>query len=446
MVSKKINVKYVTDNNLCLSCGYCEPVCPNDAIKIKFNDSKGYHEPIIDSKLCQMTAKCLDVCPGYEVNFPELNEIVEREIPENHQIGIVRNSMVLYSSNMEVRKNAASGGAITELLNFLFDKNKIEGAYVTKPSREEAFEPEGFIARNKAELLSSQMSIYNSVPFGKVIDQLHEIKGKIAFVGLPCQTHGLLKYLQMNPELKDKIYLIIGTFCGGYYTSHAHKYYLPNIDVKYDDMKYVDYRYGDFPGQLNIGFKDGTRKEFKRRFKNSKEKNKYGTAFNACFYVPRCLVCADKGNIFADISAGDPWLPKFGDEKIGKSLLITRTKLGDSIIEDAVSEGYLIKEDAVFQDIMDVQKLFNVRHGNQAAYEKLYNFIGKPYPKYKYLGKNKILNKRIYFRVLFDLLWPKLQKRPYLWFILRPLYVLDKHIRNIIVYSNPYKYFKEKFK
>lgn len=440
------NVKFVTDNNLCLSCGYCEPVCPENAISIKFNEDKGYHEPIIDNKLCKSHSKCLEVCPGYEVNFPVLNSFLNREIPEKHQIGIVDETMVLYSSDLEIRKQAASGGAITQLINFLFDKDEIAGAYVTRPSKENAFDPEGYIARNKTELLDSQMSIYNSVPFAKAIHELVDIDGKILFVGIPCQTHGMVKYLQMYPELKDKIYAYIGTFCGGYQTSYAHKYYFPEIGINYDDMKYVDYRYGEFPGQLNIGFKQGGHKEFKRRFNNTSQKNAYNTAFNSSFYVPRCYVCADKGNILSDISAGDPWLPKFKDEKLGKSLVITRTKLGKELISRAVSEGYLVKEEAEFKDIMEVQKLDKERHGNQQAYEKVFKFFGKEYPRYKYIGENKIFNKRIYIRVLFDFIKPYLQKRPKFWFILKPMYYVEVNIRNIFIFSNPIKYFLKKFK
>lgn len=443
-MTNPINVKYVTDSNLCNSCGFCETVCPEKAIEIKFNTSKGFHEPIIDEELCKQCGKCLEVCQGYEVNFPELNNFIGREVPEKHQIGITRETLVLYSTDLEIRKRAASGGAITQLLNYLFDKNIISGAYVTRPSRDNAFEPEGFIAKNKSELLSSQMSIYNSVPFGKAINEIKNLDGKLAFVGIPCQTHGLLKYLMMNPDLKDKVYIIIGTFCGGYQTSFAHKYYFPEIGVNFDEMKSIDYRYGEFPGQLNIGFKDGTSKEFKRRFTNTHQKDKYNTAFNSSFYVPRCYSCSDKGNIFADISAGDPWLPKFDNEKLGKSLVVTRTELGDNIIKDAIDAGYLMKEDADFQDIMDVQKLEKERHGNQKAYQNIYKLFGEKYPKYKFIGENKIYSKAIYLRVIFDIIKIAIQRKPNLWFFMKPLYVIDKHFRNIFILSNPYKYFKRK--
>ncbi len=440
------NVNYVTDNNLCLSCGFCEPACPENAIKIKFNKNKGYHEPIIDDGLCTFHGNCLTVCPGYQVDFPKLNSILKRETPEKHQIGIVRDTMILYSTNLEIRKNAASGGAITQIINYLFDKKIIDGAFVTRPSKENAFEPEGFIATNKNELLDSQMSIYNSVPFGKAVKDIKNISGKIAFVGIPCQTHGFLNYLKINPELKEKVYVYIGTFCGGYQTAFAHKYYFPKINVDFDQMKFIDYRYGEFPGQLNVGFKDGTRKEFKRRFTKTSKKIEYNTAFNSSFYVPRCYSCADKGSILSDISAGDPWLPKFKDEKLGKSLVVTRTKLGDELIQNAIDAGYLVKEDATFNDVMDVQKLDKERHGNQIAYEKVYKIFGRAYPHYTYLGENNIFNRRIYIRALFDFIKPYFQNKPKLWFILKPFYYLESNLKNILIFNNPVRYILNRLK
>jgi coenzyme F420 hydrogenase subunit beta len=441
-----INVKYVTDNDLCNSCGFCEAVCPEQAVKMQFNKVKGFHEPVVTESICKECGKCLEVCQGYEVDYPKLNKFMEREIPQKHQIGNVKESMVLYSSDLEIRKRAASGGAITQLLSYLFDKGEICAAYVTKPSKKNAFEPEGFIAKNKSELVVSQMSIYNTVPYGKVVNEIKNLKGKIAVVTIPCQTHGLIKYLMMNPELKEKIFIIIGTFCGGYQTWFAHKYYFPEINVNFNEVQSIDYRYGEFPGQLRVGFKNGSSKEFKRRFQTANEKDKYNTAFNSNFYLPRCYVCADKGNIFADISAGDPWLPKFENEKLGKSLVVSRTELGNKIINEAVNAGYLIKETADFIDVNNVQKFEKERHGNQTGYKKIYKLFNKSYPKYKFLGENKIYSKAIYLRVIFDIFKISLQRKPGFWFLMKPLYVIDKHFRNIFILSNPYKYFKRKLK
>lgn len=439
-------VKKITDNDLCLSCGYCEPACPEKCIEIKFNPKKGYHEPFISYECCTECTECMEVCPGTEVDFPKLNEMRGGRIPEYHHIGITNNTQILYSSDSEIRKDAASGGFITQLILNLLDTNKISGAFVAKPSKENPFDPQGFIAHNKEELRLSQMSIYNSVPVGKKIDKILDEKGKVLLVGLPCQIHAFLKYSSKKPELLSKIHAMIGTFCGGYQTSFAHQYYFPKLNIDFNKVKYIDYRYGEFPGQFNLGFKDGSEVELKRRFKDKQSKNLYNSAFNSYFYLPRCLTCADKGAILADISAGDPWLPRFADEKLGKSLVLSRTNLGQQLIDNAVEDGYLIREDATFKDIMEVQKLDRERHGNQPAYERIYKFFGKPYPKYNYLGKPQVYNWRIYLRAFFDFIKPYLQRNKKLWFLIKPSYFIEKHIRNILIYDNPISYIKKKIK
>ena len=441
-----MNVNSIVTDDLCLSCGFCEPTCPNNAISIIFDSERGYHIPKINEKKCDDSGLCYKVCPGVEVNFNELNSNRKCDIPEYHHLGNVISTSILFANNLEIRKKAASGGFITALINYLFDSNQIDGAVVTKNSYDQPFNPVGYIARSKNELLSSQMSIYHTVPIGKVMAELQRSTGKFVFVGIACQTHGLLKYMDAFPEIKDKIFLILGTFCGGFQTSLAHEYYFPKQGIDIGKMRSIDYRYGEFPGQFNLGFTDGKKMEISRRFKIKKLSNQYNVAFNSSFYVPRCYTCADKGNILSDITAGDPWLPKFKNEKLGKSLVVSRTQLGEKLINDAINAGYLTKEVANFTDVMDVQKLDKERHGNQLAYRKVFAFFNKPYPKYSFIGKAKVYNVFVYFRVIADLIRLKIRDKKSLWFLLKPLYFFDAQIKNYFINNKPLDYLAMRFK
>lgn len=441
-----MNVSSVVNDDLCLSCGYCEPACPNNAIKIKFDSKRGYHIPEINEMKCDDSGLCYKVCPGVEVDFKELNSNRKCEIPEYHHLGNVLSTKILFANDLEIRKKAASGGFITALINYLFDSNQIDGAIVTRNSYDQPFNPEGYIARNKKELLDSQMSIYHTVPMGKVMDELQASSGKYIFVGIACQTHGLLKYMEVFPEIKEKIFLILGTFCGGYQTSLAHEYYFPKQGIDVKQMKSIDYRYGEFPGQFKLSFTDGEEVEINRRFNTKKLSNRYSVAFNSSFYVPRCYTCADKGNILSDITAGDPWLPKFKNEKLGKSLIVSRTKLGERLINDAINSGYITKEEASFKDVMDVQKFDKERHGNQLAYKKVFTLFNKPYPKYTFIGKVQVYNVFVYFRVMADLLRLKLRKKKSLWFFLRPIYFVESQIKNYFINNKPLDYLAKRLK
>ena len=82
--------------------------------------------------------------------------------------------------------------------------------------------------------------------------------------------------------------------------------------------------------------------------------------FNA---VPRCLLCCDLTSELADISCGDPWIPEVtASETMGKTIIITRSKLGERICQEACSANYIdfkeISPDKVKQasDLMKTKK------------------------------------------------------------------------------------------
>ncbi|GEM_PF-678661 len=438
---KNMNVMQITNADLCLSCGFCESICPENCITIKFNPAKGFHEPIVNEKRCTNCQSCIDVCPGRAVDFPALNNIYGNPIPEFHNIGNIQRSCIGYSNDLQVRKDAASGGFITQFLHYLFDYNKIDGAILTKPNKKDAFNPCGYIARSFNEVLASQMSIYNSVSIGTVLKEINNDNQRYAFIGIPCQVHGLLNYIQQHPEIKINIRIIIGTFCGGYQTHFAHQYYFPKVGVPFDQIKNIDYRYGEFPGSFRLGLRNGQTKILPRRFPDKKQANRINTAFNSMFYIPRCYLCADKGNILADISTGDPWIPDCKGEKIGKSIILIRSDRGNTLFQQAIDKDYISIENIPFKTVMNAQKFNHERHGNQPAYQKLFKLFRKKYPDYTFLGKTQIINKRVYIRILIDCIKPFLQRKRWTWWLLRPLYFIEKHIRNIFIYNNPYTYF-----
>jgi coenzyme F420 hydrogenase subunit beta len=55
----------------------------------------------------------------------------------------------------------------------------------------------------------------------------------------------------------------------------------------------------------------------------------------------RCYVCADHTGEFADVAVGDPWYHPPDGSDPGRSLVIARTPLGQQMIEQAISAGYL---------------------------------------------------------------------------------------------------------
>jgi hypothetical protein len=52
-------------------------------------------------------------------------------------------------------------------------------------------------------------------------------------------------------------------------------------------------------------------------------------------------MCPDQLAEFADISLGDAWLPEFRGDKLGKSILLARTRFAEALLADMHSEGVI---------------------------------------------------------------------------------------------------------
>ena len=69
MIVKRVTLKAVVDQELCIGCKVCEKVCPVYAISV--TDRKAHS----DSDKCMACANCADRCPRYAI------KMVEREEP-----------------------------------------------------------------------------------------------------------------------------------------------------------------------------------------------------------------------------------------------------------------------------------------------------------------------------------------------------------------------------
>jgi coenzyme F420 hydrogenase subunit beta len=157
-----MNVKYTTSNNLCLGCGLCEDVCPVSSIRVSIE--KGEYRPVVDDSRClgDKCSKCTKICPGLGVDIDGINRKLHQDsdVKEDKYIGRYIQLYTGHSTDKEIRYHSASGGMITGLLVWLFEKGIIQGAVVTRFSEKDHLTPEPFIARNKEELLSARSSKY----------------------------------------------------------------------------------------------------------------------------------------------------------------------------------------------------------------------------------------------------------------------------------------------
>jgi coenzyme F420 hydrogenase subunit beta len=105
-----------------------------------------------------------------------------------------------------------------------------------------------------------------------------------------------------------------------------------------DEVKSLRYRGEGWPGKFKVLDKKG--KTHKISYNES-----WGIELNKHLQF-RCKICPDGTGEFSDISCADAWefskngYPSF-EEQEGKSLIITRTDIGQRILNEAVEKSYI---------------------------------------------------------------------------------------------------------
>ncbi len=392
-------IKKVYENGLCTGCGTCVSACPKSSIEIIKDNIKGVYIPKVETELCDGCGLCFRVCPGYSVDFRKLNIKIFDKQPENTLIGNYVTCYLGHATNYGIRYNSASGGLVTALLTFALEEGIIDGALVTKMNQHKPLEPEVFIARSKQDIISASGSKYCPVPLNVGLKNIFNEKGKFAIVGLPCHIHGVRKLELINKKLRNKIALYLGLFCSNSVTFLGTEYFLQKWGIKKEEVKKLSYRDKGWPGKMVVLLKNGTEKIIPRRYEKPSLRGAlyFSSAFHYDFVPPRCLLCSDHTCELSDISFGDPWLPELiREEKIGKSLVISRNKIGEEILEKALLKGKIQLVKISSNKLLQAQNWFLKKSVNSRL--SVLKSLGKATPSFtskslesKYIDRVSIL-------------------------------------------------------
>jgi coenzyme F420 hydrogenase subunit beta len=300
------------------------------------NHRLGTYLPEVDKTKCNSCGLCFRVCPGASVDFFHFNSSIFKKQPHDGYLGNFTACHVGNSLDQSIRYNSSSGGIISSLLILALKKKMIDGAILTKLNNATLL-PQVMIARTPSEIISASGSKYCPVPVNSAIKQILSEKGKFALVGLPCHIHGVRMFEEAFPALRKKIPLLLGLFCSHTVNFHGTEYVLDRMGIRKEDISVFFYRGGGWPGKPSAVLKNGQ--------VVTDSRDKWNEMFGARFFTPmRCMLCIDATNELADISFGDPWLPRFKNERIGKSIVVCRTERGDELLKEAIAQKAIALE------------------------------------------------------------------------------------------------------
>jgi len=241
------------------------------------------------------------------------------------------------------------------------------------------FSGKTILATSVVDLMASQKSRYTQVNYSLGLKELAQApKGKYAVVGLPCQLAGILRWAQNSKKINNKIYLQIGLFCGhGVSTNFGKVIASKGLKLRPDSVRSISYRSGSWE---NYGFE--YQGGFGRKWMEFGRGSLISECWSTYFLCPtRCLLCNDGFALYSDIACGDAWHIFNGDKDLGGSVVVTRSEVGQRVIEKSMAGKVLSLSQIELKDVLRSQlSIVRFEKFLQSAIIKFYSLLRWPLP------------------------------------------------------------------
>ncbi len=323
-------IEDVHDKGICIQCGGCVSFC--NSIENKVIDFKDSNSPPVffNEDKCLECGICYLICPQTHLLEDDLNAVHNFSDFSSMPLGFVDAIYSCQATEDDFLIHGTDGGVVNSVLNFLIEKEIIDGAIVAKTTA--PFLRESTIARTKVDLIeASGVSLDFSPQLGEIqkfhtytssLPKLKQYKfRKLAVVGTPCQIYTIRCMQNLGIIPSGNIEICIGLFCyeNFYFDGEKMRQFETDFNIKFDDVEKINIK-----EDLIIKLKD----------KDSGQRTVHVPFDKLNAYMrPACNSCVDFTNIYADISFGGLGSPdKF-------TTVITRTKMGSEIISKALRAG-----------------------------------------------------------------------------------------------------------
>jgi len=329
-------IKDIVKQDLCTGCGICVSESPS-SLKMKFNEF-GFLTPQQIGE--EINENAIRVCPfnsNPDEEVKDEDKLANIFLTEannyDSKIGRFENTYVGYSN--EYRKVASSGGIATYIFKKLLEDKIVDYLFIVKEV-EGNYKYQLFDQVNDITKISKTR--YIPVTLEELFLKIDEIYGKIAVSGVACFIKAIRLKQHYHPELKDKIPFLVGIICGGLKSKFFTDYLAQRSGIltNYSKQEYrikdakstsSDYSFGAFDEKNNF-----------HQIKMKLVGDMWGTGM---FKANACDFCDDVTTELADISLGDAWLEPYYKDGLGTSVVITRSKIADNLIQKGIVDKHL---------------------------------------------------------------------------------------------------------
>jgi coenzyme F420 hydrogenase subunit beta len=254
--------------------------------------------------------------------------------------GRLRQVLTGYALDETTRFEGSSGGAISGLLIHALKTGLVDRVLHIAPDPADPTRNVAVMSRSAEEVLSRAGSRYTaSSPLEHIEGALAE-GGAMAFVGKPCDASALRQLARFDERVGRHVPLVLSFFCGGIPSHAGVGRILQTMGVDPAEVREFRFRGRGWPGNAAATTADRT---VEMSYADS-----WGGHLSREVQF-RCKICPDAVGGVADIACADAWYgdddgyPSF-EEQAGRSLIVTRTEVGDRLLESAIAAGAIAAE------------------------------------------------------------------------------------------------------
>lgn len=338
-------VKRVLKDDLCSGCGLCAAVS-GGALRMAV-EAPGYNRPhataVVSAEAERIIAKS---CPGSEI------APWRGDLPPSPFWGPAEAILTGYASDEEVRFAGSSGGAITALLLFALESGLVDRVVQVNADPQHPTRNMVAVSRTAQEVVAAAGSRYAaSSPLACIMEEIGK-GGSFAFVGKPCDVSALRQLATQDARVDRHVPIKLSFFCGGIPSHRGAERILEEMGL--GDVPLAEFRYrgNGWPGLATARAKNGqtAQMSYERSWGHHLSKE----------VQYRCKICPDAVGGVADIACADAWYggesgyPQF-EEQDGRSLIMVRSTVGRTLLDNAVSAGRMTVETLDEKEIILMQ-------------------------------------------------------------------------------------------
>jgi len=285
-----------------------------------------------------------------------------------------------FATDAALRHQASSGGVISALLVHALATDIVDYVIETGMDAHQPLANVTVTGRTAGEVFAAAGSRYaSSSPLAR-ISALLDAPGRFAFVGKPCDVSALRALARIDPRVDAKVPLMLAFFCAGVPSGDGARRILKAIDAPEGEVTAFRYRGDGWPGNATATLADGSTRSMSYH-------DSWGKILSKEVQF-RCKICPDAVGGAADVACADAWYgdakgyPSFA-EQAGRSLVMTRTAVGEALVQAAVAANAIVTEPLDPSEIARMQPSQARRKRELLARLAAVKVAGRPVPRYR---------------------------------------------------------------